>query len=133
MKFRILYISVSLLIIATTFSCKEGIAQEETIEMITPDEADKLSKMDEVQLLDVRTEAEFGEEHLLNAQNIVYDESFSEKIEDLDKEKPVIVYCKSGGRSEKCAQILKDSGFVKIYDIKGGITEWKFKGKKTEK
>ena len=50
-----------------------------------------------------------------------------------NKEKPVIVYCKSGGRSEKCAQILKDSGFVKVYDIKGGITEWKFEGKKTEK
>ena len=115
-------------------SCKEGIAQEEeTIEMVTPDEAEKLSKMKDVKLLDVRTKEEFNEGHIANAQNLVYDENFSEKIGKLDKEKPVIVYCKSGGRSEKCAQILKDSSFVKVYDIKGGITEWKFEGKKTEK
>lgn len=101
--------------------------------MVTPDEAEKLSKMKDVKLLDVRTKEEFNEGHIANAQNLVYDENFSEKIGKLDKEKPVIVYCKSGGRSEKCAQILKDSGFVKVYDIKGGITEWKFEGKNTEK
>jgi len=134
LKNKILYFAVLVLSLSFCISCKEGIAQEEeTIEMVTPDEAEKLSKMKDVKLLDVRTKEEFNEGHIANAQNLVYDENFSEKIGKLDKEKPVIVYCKSGGRSEKCAQILKDSGFVKVYDIKGGITEWKFEGKKTEK
>ena len=134
LKNKILYFAVLVLSLSFCISCKEGIAQEEeTIEMVTPDEAEKLSKMKDVKLLDVRTKEEFNEGHIANAQNLVYDENFSEKIGKLDKEKPVIVYCKSGGRSEKCAQILKDSGFVKVYDIKGRITEWKFEGKKTEK
>ncbi len=134
LKNKILYFAVLVLSLSFCISCKEGVAQEEeTIEMVTPDEAEKLSKMKDVKLLDVRTKEEFNEGHIANAQNLVYDENFSEKIGKLDKEKPVIVYCKSGGRSEKCAQILKDSGFVKVYDIKGGITEWKFEGKKTEK
>lgn len=134
LKNKILYFAVLVLSLSFCVSCKEGIAQEEeTIEMVTPDEAEKLSKMKDVKLLDVRTKEEFNEGHIANAQNLVYDENFSEKIGKLDKEKPVIVYCKSGGRSEKCAQILKDSGFVKVYDIKGGITEWKFEGKNTEK
>jgi len=114
-------------------SCKETFANEEEVQMITPEEVESLSKMDEVQTLDVRTSKEYKEEHLKNAQNIVYDENFSEKIQDLDKSKPVIVYCNTGGRSEKSAQILKDSGFVKVYDLKGGISEWKFKKFDTEK
>lgn len=134
MKNKILYLVILALALNFWVSCKEGVAQEEdAIEMITPDEAEKISKMKDVKLLDVRTEEEFDEGHIANAQNLVYDENFSEKIAELDKSKPVIVYCKSGGRSEKCAQILKDSGFVKIYDLKGGITEWKFKGKTTKK
>jgi len=114
-------------------SCKESSATEETIEMLTAEEIEQLSKLEDVQLIDVRTKAEFGDEHLKNAQNIVFDEHFSEKIEELDKTKPVIVYCKSGGRSEKSAQILQDSGFTKIYDLKGGISQWKYAQKKTVK
>ncbi|GGZ47407.1 rhodanese-like domain-containing protein [Mesonia mobilis] len=138
MKNKILYLAVLVLSLSFCVSCKEGIAQEEeeeeeTIEMVTPDEAENLSKMEEVKVLDVRTEEEFSAEHIKNAQNIVYDENFSDKISDLDKSKPVIVYCKSGGRSEKSAQILKDSGFVKVYDLKGGITQWKYDKKETEK
>ena len=129
-------ISYIVLVIVACFlmnSCKETLAGEEEVQMISPEEVDNLSKMDEVQTLDVRSAEEFKEEHLKNAQNIVYDEYFSEKIQELDKSKPVIVYCKSGGRSEKSAQILKDSGFMKVYELKGGISEWKFKNFKTEK
>ena len=115
-------------------SCKDGVAKEEnTIEMVTSEEMEKLSKMDDVEVLDVRTEEEFITEHIKNAQNIVYDENFSDKIKGLDKSKPVVVYCKSGRRSEKSAQLLKDSGFVKVYDLKGGITQWKYDQKETEK
>lgn len=133
MKNNIIQFSVFVLILIF-FSCKESTAQEEdTIKMVTPKEVEKLSKMKEVKLIDVRTKEEFKTEHIKNAQNIVYDENFSEKIAQLNKNEPVIVYCKSGRRSEKCAQILKDSGFVKVYDLKGGITQWKYDEKETEK
>ena len=42
--------------------------------------------------------------------------------------KPVIVYCRSGRRSAECAKQLKEKGFVKIYDLEGGIAKWEFEG-----
>ncbi|SHI34304.1 Rhodanese-related sulfurtransferase [Mesonia phycicola] len=114
-------------------SCKETFANEEDVQMITPEEVESLSKMDEVQTLDVLTSKEYKEEHLKNAQNIVYDENFSHKIQEIDKSKPIIVYCNTKVENEKSIQILKDSGFVKVYDLKEGISEWKLKENKTEK
>lgn len=84
------------------------------------------------QLVDVRTEKEYGASHLKDAQNIcVTNSDFQEKVKTLDKNKPVYVYCKSGGRSSKAAKILTEMGFSKVYDLQGGITNWKDKGMET--
>jgi len=81
------------------------------------------------QLLDVRTEGEYLVSHLKNAQNIcVTSDDFQKKAASLDKEKPVYVYCKGGGRSSKAAQILKDMGFTKVYDLQGGLKNWQLQG-----
>lgn len=85
-----------------------------------------------LQLVDVRTAEEYGVSHLKDAQNIcVTEEDFQEKVKTLDKDKPVYVYCKSGGRSAKAAVILAEMGFTKIYDIAGGITAWEEDGLET--
>jgi rhodanese-related sulfurtransferase len=58
---------------------------------------------------------------LPNATNIDWNgDQFNAATEKLDKNKPVFVYCRSGGRSGKCAQMCKDMGFKEIYDMKGG-------------
>ena len=85
-----------------------------------------LVKFDEVQLIDVRTPAEFAEGHLKNAKNIdFYSPDFDLQIEALDKSIPVILYCKSGRRSAKCALKLNAKDFTSIYDLDGGIQLWK--------
>ncbi|MCB0427365.1 MAG: rhodanese-like domain-containing protein, partial [Mangrovimonas sp.] len=38
------------------------------------------------------------------------------------------LYCQSGGRSARCAEKLVEAGFVKVYDLEGGISKWKHKG-----
>lgn len=87
-----------------------------------------------LQLVDVRTAEEFGVSHLKDAQNIcVTEEDFQEKVKTLDKDKPVYVYCKSGGRSARAAVILAEMGFTKIYDLAGGITAWEEDGRETSK
>jgi rhodanese-related sulfurtransferase len=74
----------------------------------------------------VRTAQEFSEGHLDNALNIDYYASdFQDMVSTLDKEQPVYVYCRSGGRSAKAAEIMKNSGFKVIYDLKGGYMAWK--------
>ena len=76
-------------------------------------------------LLDVRSESEVKEGALPNAQNIVYDDSFGDKIGGLPKELPVFVYCAAGKRSAKAAEILKEKGFKEVYQLKGGLDAWK--------
>jgi rhodanese-related sulfurtransferase len=87
-----------------------------------------------IQLIDVRTSEEFSEGHIENAVNIdVTADDFDAKVASLDKEKPVMVYCKSGGRSAKASARLKELGFKTITDLEGGITNWKSENKPTVK
>lgn len=77
------------------------------------------------QLIDVRTAAEFEEGHLQNAKNIsVTEPGFEEGISGLDKNKPVYLYCRSGKRSARAAEILKEKGFMEVYDMTEGYIEW---------
>jgi len=86
------------------------------------------------QLIDVRTPREFTDEHLNGAININYYKKalFHKEMAKLDKSKPVYVYCRSGVRSSKSAKILKKAGF-KVYDLKGGILDWKSNNLETKK
>lgn len=96
----------------------------ESITLIDSKEMLTLMQNQDVQLVDVRTVREFNEHYIKGAENIVFDENFEEKLKDLNKDKPIIVYCKIGGRSARCADILAKKGFKKIYDLKGGISQW---------
>jgi rhodanese-related sulfurtransferase len=104
------------------------------IQVITSEEMQTLLELEDVQFVDVRSEEERKKSgYIEGSQNIDFNSpTFDEDINKLDKSKPVILYCKTGGRSAKCAQKLKDAGFVKIYDLKGGITQWQFQGFKVE-
>ena len=76
-------------------------------------------------LVDVRTAEEFADAALPKAINIsVTDLSFPLEISKLDKEKPVLIYCKKGGRSARAAVIMKTLGFEKIYELRGGFLSW---------
>lgn len=79
-----------------------------------------------VQLVDVRTPEEYSEGHIEYAKNIdFFSEDFEDQFNKLDKNQPVYIYCKSGNRSGKAGKKLKDMGFHHIYDLKGGILNYK--------
>jgi rhodanese-related sulfurtransferase len=127
---------ISILIVAVTLvvanACSETKAGE--IEQITIAQMNEVLKNDSIQLLDVRTTDEYIESHLANAHNIcVTDDDFKEKAAGLNRDEPVYVYCKKGGRSAQAAKILAEMGFKKIYDMKGGILLWEEAGLETEK
>ncbi len=123
-KFKIL--SISFLLI--TLACKNGTPTSSTDDSVSEIvDIDLFSKlmMKDHQLIDVRTPEEFAEGYISNAKNINYrSPDFKSQIISLDKSKPVLVYCKSGGRSAKSAAIFQENGFGKVYDLKGGITAW---------
>ncbi|RZT00182.1 rhodanese-related sulfurtransferase [Aquimarina brevivitae] len=117
------------MVLGSFLGCQDRQTSKE-VELITAEEMDSLVELGKVQLIDVRTPEEYAEGHIYGAVNINFlDDNFEELIEQVDKSKPVAVYCGKGGRSAKCASYMKKAGFTKIYDLNGGITEWKYKGK----
>ncbi|MCF2443366.1 thioredoxin domain-containing protein [Dyadobacter sp. CY345] len=93
----------------------------------------KLSGSRQVQLLDVRTAAEYQDGHLRHSKNLDYKSpNFKEEIRGLDKSKPVLVYCLSGGRSALASKTLVENGFTQVYELKGGYLKWSSSGKKIE-
>ena len=116
-----------LVLLALCFSCYQKTYDE--VELVSPEEMKELMKMENAQLIDIRTAKEYDTGYIDGFQNIDYmSDSFDEDIDKLDKNKPVLLYCKSGRRTAKCSAKLVEKGFVKIYDLKGGITQWKYKG-----
>ncbi len=112
-------------------SCQEN--HGDTVQLITVSEMKSLMQLGDVQLVDVRSEKEFASGHISRAQNIVYlGDNWEKEFSKLDREKPVLVYCERGGRSKRCTNKLVAAGFQKIYDLEGGIQQWKFAGEPLE-
>lgn len=77
-------------------------------------------------LLDVRTPQEFREGHIPGAVNIELD-GLANRLAEIPRDEPVVVYCRSGRRSQMAAQILAQAGFTNITDL-GGIVAWQRQG-----
>jgi rhodanese-related sulfurtransferase len=118
--------SLTLLAVLCLFASSCQSPNESSPTLVSSEEMKKLMEMDTIQLIDVRSLEEFREGHLKGAQNLIYDNDFAQKISQLDKSRPVAIYCKTGRRSEECSTILKKAGFKKVYDLKGGLSQWKF-------
>jgi len=82
------------------------------------------------QLVDVRTYSEYAEGHL--SESILMDirkPSFDSLVCQLDRNRPVFVYCRLGRRSLEAARVLEKNKFKLIYNLDGGIVAWEEKGK----
>lgn len=90
---------------------------------------EKLASTSEALLLDVRTPEELQTGYLKGALNFDYKSpQFKILIEGLDKEKTYFVYCASGVRSGKAADVMREVGFKKVYTMDGGLNAWKADG-----
>ena len=91
---------------------------------LTQDEVKELLDKKNTVLLDVRTEEEYWEEAVEDSLNIPLHE-LQERIEELDKKKTYITFCRSGIRSKTAALILLEEGFLNIFNSQDGILTWK--------
>ena len=124
MKHRLFFVILSF----TILSCNGQPSKK--IESVAPEVfAEKIKATPNAQILDVRTPEEFASEHIDKATNINWlGDDFVTNVENLDKSKPVFVYCKSGGRSAKASAKLAELGFKTIYELQGGIMKWNAAG-----
>ncbi|WP_299336280.1 rhodanese-like domain-containing protein [uncultured Psychroserpens sp.] len=100
--------------------------QNESVTLLSPMEFKLKVESQNIQLVDVRTQKEFKSGHLKGAKNIdFFSGRFNIEFDKLDKEKPVYVYCRSGSRSRQTARKLANMGFNEIYDLQGGILNYR--------
>ncbi|MEM1135270.1 MAG: rhodanese-like domain-containing protein [Bacteroidota bacterium] len=119
-------------IVQGLLACTSPAVPEGTVyEVLSPGEFEmKMSEKAAYQLIDVRTPGELKKGYLSGTGNYDYRaDEIAKAVEELDKEKPVFVYCGSGIRSRKSATILMKAGFKEIYDMKGGMKAWLAAGK----
>jgi rhodanese-related sulfurtransferase/rubrerythrin len=79
-------------------------------------------------LVDVRQPWEYEEDHIPGAKLIPLGD-LKDSLDEVDKEKPAVVYCAVGGRSRVAAQLMRGMGFPEVYNLSGGIKA--YRGAKT--
>ena len=96
-------------------------------EQITPEEAKKIMDSGEEHIiLDTREQDEFDEGHIPGAILIPYTEIENKAIELMpDKDKLILVYCRSGRRSKIAAESLAKLGYTNVKEF-GGIIDWPY-------
>ncbi|WP_338225724.1 rhodanese-like domain-containing protein [Algoriphagus confluentis] len=94
---------------------------EKDFPLIYPDEVEDLDKF---QILDTREWVEYQVSHLPGAIWVGYDTFSLENLKRIDKNKPVIVYCSVGARSQEVGKKLRSAGFLEVYNLYGGIFHW---------
>lgn len=75
------------------------------------------------QLIDVREPQEFKKGHILGARNIPVTQ-MKQRLVEIRKDKPVYLYCQSGSRSARAAQLLHKKGYLDLNQLQGGFKKW---------
>ena len=84
---------------------------------------------DDQVILDVRTPEEFAEGHIAGAINVdIYEPTFADEIDALDRGVPYVVYCRSGNRSAQATSLMDDLAFESVLEIDGGVVAWTDEG-----
>ena len=123
------------LLTAISFGTTGCSAQSNSIDTLAPQAFIKQAKADTTAfILDVRTPEEYKEEHLAGAQQLDFlnSEAFDAGIKLLDKSHTYYVYCRSGKRSHHACMKMQKQG-LKVFDMEGGILNWKKLGMPTTK
>ena len=123
------------LLTAISFGTTGCSAQSDGINVLSPKDFIEQAKADTTAInLDVRTPGEYKEEHLAGAQQLDFLNTsiFDAGIKLLDKSHTYYVYCRSGKRSHNACIKMQKQG-LKVFDMEGGILNWKKLGMPTTK
>ena len=83
----------------------------------------RLDSGEDLQLIDVREPQEYQICHIPQARLIPLGE-LPKRLHELDRSRPIVVHCKTGGRSAKAADLLRQNGFTGVLNMTGGILAW---------
>lgn len=135
-KKYLMYFGVILLLLLITvfFFSMQKKEVSAGFETVTVEEAGEMVEKDEVFILDVRTPAEFNSSHIEGAtlipvtnsggSNLSSDQLLEARINEVPRDKKILVYCRTGHRSITASNLLVAAGYSDVYNMEGGITAW---------
>ncbi|OIQ47179.1 MAG: rhodanese-like domain-containing protein [Gammaproteobacteria bacterium MedPE] len=97
------------------------------VKKINHQQATMLMNREDAVVLDVRGDGEYKKGHILGSQLIPLSKFKNNDLASIEKYKdtPIIVVCNSGMTSNQACQMLQKLGFNDLYNLQGGITEWR--------
>jgi rhodanese-related sulfurtransferase len=124
-----LFSTCCLLLSISFSSCNSGYTDGVKTRLPVNEFQELLKKTPDALLIDVRTPEEYSGGHLSGSLNIDYNaDDYLQRVSDLPKDKPVFVYCLSGGRSASAAKEMRKQGFMVVYEMDGGMMKWRASG-----
>ena len=103
-----------------------------TVPQISAAELAERRQAGEVAVIDVRGHAEWEAGHLPGVENIPVG-YLADHLDELPRDRPVVVHCQSGARSAIAASVLRARGFTNIVNLAGGFAEWQARGHPVER
>jgi len=101
-----------------------GVRDDEAIPGISPHELKRrMDAGERFELIDVREPFEYEIARIDSAKLIPLGE-IAERLDELEREQPIIIHCHSGMRSAQAVRLLQQRGFAKVYNLEGGIDAW---------
>ena len=91
-----------------------------------------LQGRDDVVILDVREQSEYDAGHIAGVKLIPLG-TVANRLNEIPKDKPVIVTCHSGNRSGQATEYLRSQGYTNVHNMTGGISAWQQAGYPVEK
>jgi rhodanese-related sulfurtransferase len=83
-----------------------------------------ISEGKDLALIDVGSRGDFAEAHIFGSISLPFNTSFPAETKKLSKVKTYVLVCPTGRRSLRAAEVMMGNGFEKVYNLKGGITDW---------
>lgn len=104
----------------------------ETVPQITCGEVAERLRSGEIRVLDVRGRAEWEDGHLPGVENIPVGH-LSDRLNEIPRDRPLVVHCQSGSRSAIAASLLRSRGFENVLNLTGGYAAWREAGHPVER
>ncbi len=96
---------------------KNGIPQMTATEL-----KQRLDRGDQIEVVDVREPWEHQTANI--GGRLIPLNEVPQRMGEIDREREIVIHCKSGGRSQRAAEFLAQAGYEKVWNLAGGITAW---------
>lgn len=83
-----------------------------------------LEQPDRPFLLDVRTPQESQAASIPGTDKLIPVDQLAARVDELDPNQEIVIYCRSGNRSSQAVRILQEAGFTNLRNLEGGIISW---------